>query len=813
MGVDTLLAVITATAESQGANALWSPTDYAPTPTPTPTYTESNAAVETAQSGSAWTGVRADIGKRSGKWYFEIEIVSDGSGGAHPFAVGLAASDGAIGAEPGSDAYTLAAFQGYGIARVKHNGVTTDDGSADTFGVGTNIGVCVDLEAREVWIYAGTTWWGGGDPELGTLPTFSGLIAAEWVPAVWSKHATKFRFLHASFQYTPPAGYNTDWFAIDYVSTVRRVSNNGYSAYDSTTWRHFAARIKGDPVLERAVSCVAWGDRKVNNSFGELILFNNDGGMDYLLSEQGWRGAKVELYEGEKTAVLTDFERTAVLYIDDIRAAGEREVRITLRDRSVKLDVPANPSGNPFILGTAYSCPVVAMTTGTYNYIASEYEFVGFNAVRDKGVSLNFGSEWGYLPSSAGQYGLDLVTAPAGRVVADIAGSPILDTAVITGASGGDFASWTAGAPDGWTTTETGGDTVQQVSQTARFVVTALQYASISQASITYGDTYLWRVDIQARVSGALEIVETTGGGTWWPSLNSVGRHQGIAAGVTTSAGIKVQTAASAIADVTIDEMRVWKIRLTDYAALAIPYLLSIAGISESDFEETDAVPIQSMYSGTMGGCWARTETVANILNDYTQSWCGWWYFDTNDVLRIGRLKGPDAAPSLTLTRDMVYGDVVPEIDRAPGLSSIVSGQRNWSPYTDDELVPVGASMTATTRAELQKEFRIRVAGSGTLAPEYAHAAGAGTNGIATLWNLQAACQTLADELTSIYSQLRRFWRVSAFLSRAEAYALEIGQTVEMESGRFGLSAGAKFLVVGISRRPLSNLVTLRLWG
>jgi hypothetical protein len=86
-------------------------------------------------------------------------------------------------------------------------------------------------------------------------------------------------------------------------------------------------------------------------------------------------------------------------------------------------------------------------------------------------------------------------------------------------------------------------------------------------------------------------------------------------------------------------------------------------------------------------------------------------------------------------------------------------------------------------------------------------------SGIATLWNSQEDCQTLADELTSIYSQLRKFYRVSAFLSRAEAYALKIGQTVSLESSRFGMSAGTKLLVVGISRRPLSNLVTLRLWG
>lgn len=825
MAVDTLLAVITATAESQGANALWSTTDFAPTPTPAPTYSSGNANVETSQTGSAWTGVRANLGKRSGKWYFEIEIVSDGSAGAQPFAVGLATSEAAIGAEPGSDAFTMGAFGNVGTARVKHNATTTDDGSADTYGVATNIGVCVDLESRCVWIFAGATYWGGGDPELGTLPTFSAMVAASWVPAVWSKHTTKFKFVHASFQYTPPAGYRTDWYAIDYVSTVRRLSNNGYSAYDSATWRHFAARIKGDPVLERAVGCVAWGDRKVNGSFGEIVLFNNDGGMDYLLSEQGWRGAKVELYEGEKSGALTDFTRTGVLYVDDIRAAGERELRMTLRDRSIKLDVPANPNGNPLVLGVAYSCPVTAMATGTYNYIASEYEFVAFNAVRDKGVLLDFATGWGYLPSSAGQYGLDLVTEPAGKVVADVYGSPILDSAIITGASGGDFSSWTSGAPDGWTTVETGGDTVKEVSQKARFLVETSQSGSIAQGSIVTDTSYLYRVDVTTWTSGTLELIESTGSASWWPYISSAGRHQGIATGVSGSAAIKIRTKPSTGVDMIIDEVRVWSVRPTIYARTAIIYLLGIAGIAESDFTDADATAIQQKYVYTMGGCWPRAESIANILNDYAQSWCGWWYFDTDDKFRIGRLKGPDAAASLTLTSDMIFGDVVPDIDRAPGLSSIVAGQRNWAPYADDELVPVGASMTAATRADLQKEFRIRASGAGTLAPEYAHAVGASSmgrctpeaqrvkSGIATLWNSQEDCQTLADELTSIYSQLRKFYRVSAFLSRAEAYALKIGQTVSLESSRFGMSAGTKLLVVGISRRPLSNLVTLRLWG
>ena len=60
------------------------------------------------------------------------------------------------------------------------------------------------------------------------------------------------------------------------------------------------------------------------------------------------------------------------------------------------------------------------------------------------------------------------------------------------------------------------------------------------------------------------------------------------------------------------------------------------------------------------------------------------------------------------------------------------------------------------------------------------------------------------------YDERRDFFSVTV---KTQAFQIELGETAELTHSRFGLSAGKKFVVVGIAERAVVNEAVLDLWG
>jgi len=818
MAVDTLAVVITANIEQAGAADTWSTTDYGGA---APTYSSGNSVVTFNQAGT-WAGVRTNIGKRAGKWYVEIEVTANGATDAGR-AVGIASTDSTIDVRPGGALLSGAMF---GDEKVRWNGIET---TATQTGPSTTcmIGLAIDLESRSVWLWSDSSsaWVGGGNPELGTLPTFDDLpVGDEWFPCVWSNGVAGFRIKDSvSTVWDTIPSFRQGWYAISFEQEIHRFSNSGYRPSIAGVRTYFKPRLRGEPTVEQSVGSAVHGNRKTNISYGELILANHDGALDLFLTSSGWRDAKVEMYEGYLNTEWASMVKTATAYIESSpRATSEREVRIVLRDRRALLDRPANPNGYPLVIGSPLSCPIVALESGTYLYASSEFEFATITKVRDMGVDLAFGTAWTYLIDPIA-FGIDLVAAPAGRVVCDMEGSVIIDAEIVTAVNGGAFTAWTAGAPDGWTTTETGGDAVTEtVADTARLHTGGgPTFGEIKKTGVlSLTQETLVRIDVVTYVAGILYVGNSTGSVM---SLAEAGRNQ-TRTNFASNADFRIYTTGAAD-NITIDNVRVNSIRRTDSLANAIEFLAGLAGLTAADLDATSIADTAASITGSIGGFWERSESIVDVLDEILGSYNGWWFFDADDKLRTGFLRPPTGVADFDITEDMLSGDLIQVPDPAPGLSSIVATDRNWYPYSDDELVPVGASITASDRALLQADYRTRTTGTSVLAPEYAHAYGASMigrctpeaerkkSGFPTVFRGAFAGQQLANRLTGDYSLKRNFYQFSATLARADAIALRVDHTVRLTHQRYSLANGRNLRVLGVVRRRLSSKATIVAWG
>lgn len=201
--------------------------------------------------------------------------------------------------------------------------------------------------------------------------------------------------------------------------------------------------------------------------------------------------------------------------------------------------------------------------------------------------------------------------------------------------------------------------------------------------------------------------------------------------------------------------------------------------------------------------------TISEFLSQLMASYCGWWFFDRNGLLRLGRLERPQSPSILVLDERNLLDDVTFEFDEAKGLSNRWGGVRNWSPHGDGDIA--GSVQLDQARVERLKAFHQVALGANTLHAAYAHALN--NEAIRTLLATLADAQTEANRVSEIYSVRNGFYNCTAAIEGSLAWELDPGDIVTLQTDRYGLSAGKEFEVVGVQTRLLSSAVKIRLFG
>ena len=185
--------------------ATWNPNDISAN------MTLSNGDLRVQNSdGADHNLVRGTIARETGKYYFEVEVVSLADGGTDRMFIGLNTSKTPLSDYVGQDTPALG-YRGQGGIYVQNN---TQLGGlpVNTYNDGDIVMCAVDLATRNVWFGLNGTWNNAGNPAAGTGSIGMLASADKFLPAISMRSATtqtaQARFEASDFTYTIPTGFS-----------------------------------------------------------------------------------------------------------------------------------------------------------------------------------------------------------------------------------------------------------------------------------------------------------------------------------------------------------------------------------------------------------------------------------------------------------------------------------------------------------------------------------------------------------------------------------------------------------------------------
>lgn len=233
---------------------------------------------------------------------------------------------------------------------------------------------------------------------------------------------------------------------------------------------------------------------------------------------------------------------------------------------------------------------------------------------------------------------------------------------------------------------------------------------------------------------------------------------------------------------------------------------IDAANISSSDVTALDAIAAYPV------GLFCSTDDDMSALEacDIVMRSIGAWFVsDTVGVFRCGRLDVPTGTSVGTITTtDIVDIERVATNDPGVGIPAwkIKLGyQKIW--FTQDDLTN---TVSAARKGYLSQEYRrVEVSDADTLV---ANATSPEIEFLTTLVSATDA-STEANRRLTIYKTRRDMLQVRVRVDPALASVLDIGKIVTVQIGRYGLSAGKKFFILGIRTDMRGRVFDLTLWG
>lgn len=165
--------------------------------------TLSNGNLTATQTSGGWNGTKglSSLAKASGKWYFEVTIVSNTS---NLIIVGVANSGASLTGFCGSDVNGWGYYGGNG--QIFTGGGNFPGGS--TFTNGDVIGVWIDATLKRAWFAKNNAVILSGNPATNTNPSFTGLTGS-LMPMISINSAGSIiaNFGAVAFTYPPTGGF------------------------------------------------------------------------------------------------------------------------------------------------------------------------------------------------------------------------------------------------------------------------------------------------------------------------------------------------------------------------------------------------------------------------------------------------------------------------------------------------------------------------------------------------------------------------------------------------------------------------------
>ncbi len=236
---------------------------------------------------------------------------------------------------------------------------------------------------------------------------------------------------------------------------------------------------------------------------------------------------------------------------------------------------------------------------------------------------------------------------------------------------------------------------------------------------------------------------------------------------------------------------------------LALDSGLSLGEISLADVAALDAL------SGAMVGIWIddASVTFASAMDQIAASAGAWYGFDSEGVLRMGRLSVPSSQPVVTLSDyDILSGFErrPPKDNGAPIWSVTVNYARNWTLQQSG----LAGVTTAARRGFVERDVRSATAVDASVKTQWQMA---GTLVVDTLLVTEADALAEAERLLALYKVRRDIFDAPISIDLFAPASPRIMDVIAGRQPRFGMASGRSFRLIGIAFS--GRVVTLSLWG
>lgn len=239
--------------------------------------------------------------------------------------------------------------------------------------------------------------------------------------------------------------------------------------------------------------------------------------------------------------------------------------------------------------------------------------------------------------------------------------------------------------------------------------------------------------------------------------------------------------------------------------------ILTKAGVSAGDISSADVTALDAAVSYPCGVfCSTSADMSALEACDIVASSVGAWFgSDATGIFRIGRLDVPTGTSVGTITAtEIIAIDRVASRDPGVGIPAWkvkLGYQRIWNVQTD-----APSTVAADRKGYLAQEYRRSEASDSAVLT--ANLTSPEVEFFTTLVSASDAAAEASRRLT-IYKTRRDMIQARVRVDAALASVLDIGKIVTLQVNRYGLTAGKKFLVIGLRTDMRGRLFDLTLWG
>jgi len=252
-------------------------------------------------------------------------------------------------------------------------------------------------------------------------------------------------------------------------------------------------------------------------------------------------------------------------------------------------------------------------------------------------------------------------------------------------------------------------------------------------------------------------------------------------------------------------------IRLADCLHELIDVRAARQGLTWSS-ADASAIDTATGYAG-VGIYLQGGETVRQALDIVLPSYTACAWSDASGMLRFTRMIAPESvalgARAGTIDINALDGDLVPQQDTAPGLSTQMGVRRNWASSSDGDLVVASLNFPLVVRQGMLRAYQLNVSTAAQLSGAYRHALYAAP--AASCFDRQADGQAEIDRIGQIYTVPR--WFYSATVELEALPTLDLGQIWTLVYPKYGLADGKAVMVIDFEPDLLANTANIILWG